>query len=70
MSYGVEQLYFFGISLRIKRSMRDTGKKQRFKFCEMFENVQFFLHLHFKFAKSAGSNWEWEHQVQLDLTFK
>jgi hypothetical protein len=33
--------------------MIDIGKKLLFTFCKMFENVQFFSHLHFKIAKSA-----------------
>ncbi len=33
--------------------MMDIGKKKLFIFCKMFENVQFFSHLHLKFAKSA-----------------
>jgi hypothetical protein len=37
----------------IKRRMIDIGKKQLFTFCKMFENVQFFSHLHLKYAKSA-----------------
>jgi hypothetical protein len=37
----------------ITRRMIDIGKKITFTFCKMFENVQFFSHLHFKIAKSA-----------------
>jgi hypothetical protein len=33
--------------------MIDIGKKKLFTFCKMFENVQFFSHLHLKHAKSA-----------------
>jgi hypothetical protein len=33
--------------------MIDIGKKITFTFCKMFENVQFFSHLHLKYAKSA-----------------
>jgi hypothetical protein len=33
--------------------MIDIGKKLLFTFCKMFENVQFFSHLHLKYAKSA-----------------
>jgi hypothetical protein len=29
------------------------AKKSLFTFCKMFENVQFFSHLHLKYAKSA-----------------
>jgi hypothetical protein len=44
---------FFGTSIGITRRMIDIGKKKLFNFCKMFENVQFFSHLHFKIAKSA-----------------
>jgi hypothetical protein len=38
----------------IKRRMIDIGKKITFyPFCKMFESVQFFSHLHLKYAKSA-----------------
>jgi hypothetical protein len=37
----------------ITRRMIDIGKKITFYFLQMFENVQFFSHLHFKIAKSA-----------------
>ncbi len=37
----------------ITRRMIDNGKKITFYFLQMFENVQFFSHLHFKIAKSA-----------------
>ena len=37
----------------IKRRMIDIGKKLLFNFYKMFENVQFFSHLHLKYAKSA-----------------
>ncbi len=37
----------------IKRRMIDIGKKKLFTFCKMFDNVEFFSHLHLKFAKSA-----------------
>jgi hypothetical protein len=37
----------------IKRRMIDIVKKITFYFCKMFENVQFFSHLHLKYAKSA-----------------
>ncbi len=39
----------------IKRRMIDTvlAKKKLFSFWKLFENVQFFSHLHFKIAKSA-----------------
>jgi hypothetical protein len=33
--------------------MMDNGKKITFYFCKMFENIQFFSHLHLKYAKSA-----------------
>jgi hypothetical protein len=33
--------------------MIDIGKEKLFTFCKMFENVQFFSHLHFKNPKSA-----------------
>jgi hypothetical protein len=33
--------------------MIDIGKKLLFTFCIIFENVQFFSHLHLKFATSA-----------------
>ncbi len=44
---------FFGISIGIKRRLIDIAKKITFYFCKMFENVQFFSHLHLKYAKSA-----------------
>jgi len=40
----------------IKQSMIDIGKKQLFTLCKMFENVQFYTHLHFKIAKCAIMN--------------
>ncbi len=33
--------------------MIDIGKKITFYFLQMFENVQFFSHMHLKYAKSA-----------------
>jgi hypothetical protein len=50
---GLQFYTFFGISIGIKRRMIDNGKKITFYFLQIFENVQFFSHLHFKIAKSA-----------------
>jgi hypothetical protein len=50
---GLQYYTFFGISIGIKWRMIDNGKKLLLNFCKMFENVQFFSHLHLKYAKSA-----------------
>ncbi len=41
-------LYFFGISIGIKRRM---AKKLLFTVCKIFKNIQFFSHLHLKYGK-------------------
>ncbi len=46
-------MFQFSNLMGIKRRMIDIGKKITFYFCKMFENVQFFSHLHLKYAKSA-----------------
>ncbi len=46
-----------------KWRMIDIGKKLLFTFCKMFESVQFFSHLQFKYAKSAiktPKNFSWK----------
>jgi hypothetical protein len=50
---GLQFYTFLENSIGIKRKMVDNGKKKLFTFCKMFENVEFFSHLHFKYAKSA-----------------
>jgi hypothetical protein len=50
---GLQFYTFFGISIGIKRRLIDIAKKITFYFLQMFENVQFFSHLHLQYAKSA-----------------
>jgi hypothetical protein len=49
-SRGLQFYTFFGISIGITRRLIDIGKKITFYFLKMYS---FFLHLHFKIAKSA-----------------
>ncbi len=50
---GLQFYTFFGISIGITRRMIDIGKKITFYFLQNVWNLQFFSHLHLKYAKSA-----------------